>query len=51
MVAPPWFEIPPRGYGGIEAVCATLVDGLVRRGHDVVLFAAGQSGTSAQRFV
>ena len=28
MVAPPWFELPPRGYGGIEAMGAGLVDQL-----------------------
>jgi glycosyltransferase involved in cell wall biosynthesis len=50
MVAPPWYEVPPRGYGGIEAICAALVDGLVARGHDVTLLGAGESGTSA-RFV
>jgi glycosyltransferase involved in cell wall biosynthesis len=48
MVAPPWYEVPPRGYGGIEAICATLVDALVLRGHDVTLFGAGRSGTAAE---
>lgn len=48
MVAPPFYEIPPRGYGGIEAVLALLVDGLVDRGHDVTLIAAGQPGTKAR---
>ena len=37
MVAPPYYPIPPQGYGGIEAVVAMLVDGLVDRGHDVTL--------------
>jgi glycosyltransferase involved in cell wall biosynthesis len=50
VVAPPWFEIPPRGYGGIERICFDLVEGLVDRGHDVTLVAAGTSGTRA-RFV
>jgi glycosyltransferase involved in cell wall biosynthesis len=50
VVAPPWYEVPPRGYGGIESVCASLVDGLVDRGHDVTLIAAGKNGTRA-RFV
>ena len=48
VVAPPFFEIPPQGYGGIEAVVALLVDGLVRRGHDVTLLAAGPPGTTAR---
>lgn len=48
MIAPPWFEVPPSGYGGIEQVCAALVDGLVSRGHDVTLFGAGRrTGTRA----
>ena len=34
MVAPPWFTVPPHGYGGVENVCADLVAGLVDRGHD-----------------
>jgi glycosyltransferase involved in cell wall biosynthesis len=50
MVAPPWFEIPPPAYGGIEEVVAHLVRGLVQRGHDVTLVGAGPGGTPA-RFV
>ncbi len=50
MVAPPWFALPPAGYGGTEAVVATLVDKLVERGHDVVLVGAGTNGTAAQEF-
>jgi len=44
MVAPPWFPVPPDGYGGIEALVADLVSGLVDRGHDVVLIGAGKQG-------
>ena len=51
MVAPPWFEVPPRGYGGIEEVVGALVDQLVARGHHVTLVGAGAHRTSAQRFV
>ena len=51
MVAPPWFEVPPVGYGGTEAVVGNLVNGLVAAGHHVTLFAAGANGTSAQVFV
>ena len=36
------------GYGGTERVVATLTDELVRRGHDVTLFASGDSHTSAR---
>lgn len=51
MVAPPWFEVPPRGYGGTEAVVAGLVDALVARGHDVTLVASGRQGSHATRQV
>ncbi|WP_211244839.1 glycosyltransferase family 4 protein [Intrasporangium oryzae] len=51
MVAPPYFGVPPEGYGGVEAVIASLVDSLVDRGHHVTLLAAGHNGTRAQRFV
>lgn len=51
MVAPPWFNIPPAAYGGIEAMVADLADGLVERGHHVTLVAAGEPGTRAQQFV
>jgi glycosyltransferase involved in cell wall biosynthesis len=40
MLAPPWIEIPPRGYGGIEQVVALLTTKLEERGNDVTLFAA-----------
>ncbi|MGI9146434.1 MAG: glycosyltransferase family 4 protein [Chloroflexota bacterium] len=48
QVAPPFETVPPLGYGGTERVVATLTEELVRRGHDVTLFAAGGSSTSAQ---
>jgi glycosyltransferase involved in cell wall biosynthesis len=38
--------VPPRGYGGLEAVCATLVEALVARGHRVELVAGGGSHVS-----
>ena len=51
VVAPPWFELPPRGYGGTEVVVAGLVDQLVERGHEVTLVASGRHRTRAQHFV
>jgi glycosyltransferase involved in cell wall biosynthesis len=48
MLAPPWIPVPPRGYGGIEWVVHLLVEELVRRGHQVTLFATGDSRTSAE---
>jgi glycosyltransferase involved in cell wall biosynthesis len=48
LLAPAWFAVPPVRYGGIEWVVSHLADGLVDRGHDVTLFAAGDSQTKAQ---
>jgi glycosyltransferase involved in cell wall biosynthesis len=48
QVAPPWVAVPPRGYGGIEWVVSFLADGLVDRGHDVTLFASGDSSTKGR---
>jgi glycosyltransferase involved in cell wall biosynthesis len=50
VVAPPWFELPPRGYGGTEAVAAGLVDQLVARGHEITLVGSGRHATLAGRF-
>src|SRR5438552_1015718 len=47
QVAPPWIAVPPKGYGGIEWVVALLADGLADAGHDVTLFATGDSVTRA----
>ncbi len=51
MVVPPWFELPPTAYGGIESMCADLVDALVARGHQVTLVGAGGHRTKATAFV
>jgi glycosyltransferase involved in cell wall biosynthesis len=48
IVAPPWLPIPPMGYGGTESIAHFLTEGLVKRGHDVTLFASGDSQTSAR---
>ncbi len=48
LVAPPWFDVPPRAYGGIEAMVADLATALVARGHSVVLVGAGSDGTPAR---
>ena len=40
--------MPPTGYGGIEWVVSLLADGLVDSGHDVTLFASGDSHTIAE---
>ncbi len=48
QVAPLWESVPPPGYGGIELVVSYLCDELTRRGHQVTLFASGDSKTLAQ---
>ena len=48
ILAPPWFPVPPTGYGGTETVVSLLTDGLVEAGHDVTLFASGDSQTTAK---
>ncbi|MCA1703112.1 MAG: glycosyltransferase family 4 protein [Actinobacteria bacterium] len=47
MLAPPWIPVPPPGYGGIEQVVELLVAELVQRGHEVTLFAAPGSESTA----
>ncbi len=48
IVAPPWYAIPPEGYGGIEAMVYGLAEGLVALGHDVTVIGAGSAATSAR---
>jgi glycosyltransferase involved in cell wall biosynthesis len=48
QVAPPFETIPPTLYGGTERVVSLLTEELVRRGHEVTLFASGDSMTSAR---
>ncbi|MEC4814080.1 MAG: glycosyltransferase family 4 protein [Scytonema sp. PMC 1069.18] len=48
QVAPLWERVPPPAYGGIELVVGLLTDELVRRGHEVTLFATGDSITLAK---
>jgi glycosyltransferase involved in cell wall biosynthesis len=48
VLSPVWFPVPPTGYGGIEWVVSLLADGLVEAGHDVTLFASGDSHTKAK---
>jgi len=48
VLSPVWFPVPPTGYGGIEWVVSLLADGLVDAGHDVTLFASGDSRTKAE---
>ena len=48
QVAPLTEAVPPKFYGGTERVVAYLTDALVELGHEVTLFASGDSGTKAQ---
>src|SRR5262249_32094989 len=47
QVSPLYESVPPRLYGGTERVVAYLTDELVALGHDVTVFASGDSDTSA----
>lgn len=48
QLAPTYERVPPEMYGGTELVVSLLTEELVRRGHDVTLFASGDSTTSAR---
>jgi glycosyltransferase involved in cell wall biosynthesis len=48
QIAPLYEAVPPLRYGGTERVVAGLTEELVRAGHEVVLFASGDSVTSAE---
>ncbi|NLE88461.1 MAG: glycosyltransferase family 4 protein [Myxococcales bacterium] len=48
QVAPLYESVPPRLYGGTERVVSYLTEELVQRGHEVTLFASGDSQTSAE---
>lgn len=43
LLAPPWAATPPSGYGGTESVVCQLAQGLTAAGHEVVLYATGDS--------
>ncbi|MGZ5491614.1 MAG: glycosyltransferase, partial [Nitrososphaeraceae archaeon] len=48
QVAPLYESVPPKFYGGTERVVYFLTEELVKKGHDVTLFASGDSNTSAK---
>ena len=43
LVSPPWFPVPPRGYGGIETIVHLLAHELEAGGHEVTVFGAAGS--------
>ena len=48
QVAPLYESVPPKYYGGTERVVSYLTEELVRQGHEVTLFASGDSITKAR---
>src|ERR1700716_3882429 len=48
QVSPLYESVPPHCYGGTERVVSYLTEELVRQGHDVTLFASGDSVTAAE---
>jgi len=48
QIAPLYESVPPKLYGGTERVVSFLTEELVRLGHDVTLFASGDSQTTAE---
>ncbi len=48
QVAPLYEPVPPRTYGGTERVVSWITEELVRRGHEVTLYASGDSRTAAR---
>ncbi|HEX4211671.1 MAG TPA: glycosyltransferase family 4 protein [Candidatus Binataceae bacterium] len=48
QLAPLYERIPPKLYGGTERIVSYITEELVRRGHEVTLFAAGDSSTAAR---
>jgi glycosyltransferase involved in cell wall biosynthesis len=49
LVAPPWVPVPPPSYGGTESVIDGLCRGLSSSGHEVFLYATGDSTTPVRR--
>ncbi|RWH13779.1 MAG: glycosyltransferase family 4 protein, partial [Mesorhizobium sp.] len=47
-VAPLYESVPPKLYGGTERIVSYLTEALVEVGHEVTLFASGDSETSAR---
>ncbi len=48
VIAPLWVPVPPETFGGTQVTVRGLVEGLVKKGHEVTLFASGKSKTSAK---
>ena len=48
QIAPLFESVPPKAYGGTERIVSYLTEELVRQGHEVTLFASGDSKTTAE---
>src|SRR3989339_1308534 len=48
QIAPFWFDVPPKNYGGTERIVSYVTEELVKRGHEVTLFATENSQTNAK---
>lgn len=48
VASPLWKPVPPEKYGGTELIVSYITEELVKRGHEVTLFASGDSKTSAR---
>jgi glycosyltransferase involved in cell wall biosynthesis len=48
LVSTPFLAVPPHNYGGTELIIYELAEGLVKAGHEVVLFATGDSQSSGE---
>jgi len=48
LISTPFVSVPPKDYGGTELVVYELAEGLVARGHEVTVFATGDSDTAAR---
>ena len=49
LIAPPWVPVPPPRYGGTEVIVDVLARGFAALGHDVTLFATGDSACPVRR--
>jgi glycosyltransferase involved in cell wall biosynthesis len=45
---PPWFDVPPPAYGGIESLVGDLIGALIERGHTIFMVGVGTNGTAAE---
>src|SRR5262249_7321119 len=48
QVSPLYASVPPKGYGGTERIVSYITEELVNQGHDVTLYASGDSKTKAR---